>query len=52
MWLEDVRPEKKNGLDALIHMQEGAIGNHDLEFESDITDTQNKVEVTESEAKF
>ena len=36
-WLEDVRPENKNGLDALVHMQGYSIGQKNLEFESDIS---------------
>lgn len=35
-WLDDVRPELKNGVDALLHMGGYAVGQHNLEFESDI----------------
>jgi phage minor structural protein len=38
-WLEDVRPEKKNGYDALVHMQGYSIGKKNLEFESNIKET-------------
>ena len=36
-WMTDVRPEEKNGQDALNHMAEHAEGKHNLEFESDIS---------------
>lgn len=35
-WLEDVRPENKNGVEALNHMQGYSVGKKNLEFESDI----------------
>ena len=38
-WLEDVRPENKNGVEALKHMQGYSIGKKNLEFESDIKET-------------
>ena len=38
-WMDDVRPENKNGHDALNHMGQNAIGLHNLEFESDIDKT-------------
>ena len=37
-WLDDVRPEGRNGLSALNHMGENAIGLHNLEFSSDIAE--------------
>ena len=36
-WLEDVRPEVKNGQEALNHMEQQGDGKHNLEFESDIS---------------
>lgn len=36
-WLTDVRPENKNGKDALVHMGQQAEGKHNLEFDSDIS---------------
>ena len=36
LWLKDVRPEKKNGQDALNHMLEHATGEKNIEFSSDI----------------
>lgn len=38
-WLTDVRPENKNGQDALNHMGNNGTGLHNLEFESDIDKT-------------
>lgn len=35
-WLEDVRPENKNGVEALKHMQGYSVGKKNLDFESDI----------------
>lgn len=35
-WMADVRPEAKNGKDALNHMGANATGPHNLEFDSDI----------------
>lgn len=35
-WLDDVRPESKNGVEALTHMQGYSLGLKNIEFESDI----------------
>lgn len=36
MWLDDVRPENKNGIDALNHMQDNSVGPKNIEFYSNI----------------